>query len=169
MNRKAYEYGRSQVRSLFLVIAVAFGISTVHAQTATPVRSGRGAMSAQDMAKMAAQATSGSDAADQVCARFAVGSTVMAPPELKSSGGTLEVTFNFETVTDAQGLVRYCYVTSTGLQSPTLRVNPGDTLIIHFNNNLPATAPASASDNMAGMKMALKPNDSSTSSAPAMA
>lgn len=88
-------------------------------------------MSVQDMAKMGAQAT-GSDAADQVCARFAAGSVVPATPELKSSNGTLEVTFEFQTATDAQGLVRYCYVTNTGLEAPTLRVNPGDTLIIHF-------------------------------------
>jgi Flp pilus assembly protein TadG len=114
-------------------------------------------MSAQDMAKMAAPAASGSDAADQVCARFPAGSVVSAPPELKSSNGTLEVTFEFQTVTDSQGLARYCYVTNTGLEAPTLRVNPGDTLIIHFQNDLPAVAAGSASDNMAGMKMALTP------------
>jgi len=165
MSRKAFSYGRLRGSSLFLAIAVVFSMGTVGAQTTTRVHSGRGAMSEKDMAKMVAQATSGSDTADQVCARFATGSTVTAPPELKSTGGKLEVTFNFQTVTDAQGLVRYCYVTPAGLQSPTLRVNPGDTLIIHFNNNLPATAAASASDNMAGMKMTLTPNDSGTSSA----
>lgn len=63
----------------------------------------------------------------------------------------------FLTATDSQGLVRYCYVTDTGLQAPTLRVNPGDQLIIHFQNDLPATA-----NNMAGMKMSLSPNDSSS-------
>jgi len=165
MSRKAFSYGCVKVSSLFLAIAVIFSMSTLGAQTTTRIHPGRGAMSAQDMAKMVAQATSGSNTADQVCARFATGSTVTAPPELKSSGGTLEVTFNFQTVTDSQGLVRYCYVTPAGLQSPTLRVNPGDTLIIHFNNNLPATAAASATDNMAGMKMALAPKDSTTSSA----
>ena len=165
MSHKAFSCGRVKVSSLFLAIAVVFSVCTVGAQTTSRAHPGRGAMSAQDMAKMVAQATSGSDTADQVCARFATGSTVTAPPELKSSSGTLEVTFNFQTVTDAQGLVRYCYVTTTGLQSPTLRVNPGDTLIIHFNNNLPATASASASDNMAGMKMALTPKDSSASNA----
>jgi FtsP/CotA-like multicopper oxidase with cupredoxin domain len=165
MSRKAFRCGRLKINSLFLAIAVVFSMSAVRAQTTTTIHPGRGAMSAQDMAKMVAQATSGSDTADQVCARFATGSTVTAPPELKSSGGTLEVTFNFQTVTDAQGLVRYCYVTTAGSESPTLRVNPGDLLIIHFNNNLPATAAASASNNMAGMKMALNPKDSTTSSA----
>ena len=105
--------------------------------------------------------------ADQVCARFAAGSSVTAPPELKSSNGTLEVTFTFQTVTDAQGLVRYCYVTNTGLEAPTLRVNPGDTLIIHFLNNLPAASASSSSDNMAGMKMDLTPQTAITSTSSA--
>ncbi len=123
---------------------------------------GHGAMSAQDMAKMAAPAAAGSDAADQICARFAAGSATTAPTELKSQGGVLEVTFKFLTATDSQGLVRYCYITDTGLEAPTLRVNPGDQLIIHFQNDLPA-AP-SASDNMAGMKMSLSSNATTSSS-----
>ena len=117
-------------------------------------------MSAQDMAKMASPAAAGTDAADQVCARFSSGSATTAPPELQSQNGVLEVTMKFLTVTDSQGLVRYCYVTDTGLQAPTLRVNPGDQLIIHFQNDLPASA-----HNMAGMKMSLSPKDSSSSTA----
>jgi FtsP/CotA-like multicopper oxidase with cupredoxin domain len=144
MSRKAFSYGRLKVSSLVLAIAVVFSVSTVGAQTTAPTHLGRGVVPAWDMAKMASQATSGSDAADQVCPRSAAGSTVTAPPELKSSGGTFEATLNFQTVNDAQGLVRYCFVTSPSLQSPTLRVNPGDTLIIHFNNNLPVTAASSA-------------------------
>src|SRR5580698_4097844 len=111
-------------------------------------------MSAQDMAKMASAAVAGTDTADQVCGRFAAGSTATAPPELQSKNGVLEVTMKFLTVTDSQGLIRYCYMTDTGLQSPTLRVNPGDQLIIHFQNDLPAAA-----NNMAGMKMTLSSDD----------
>ena len=92
-----------------------------------------------------------------MCARFAAGSATTAPPELESQNGVLEVTMKFLTATDSQGLVRYCYVTDTGLQAPTLRVNPGDQLIIHFQNDLPAAA-----NNMAGMKMSLSPHDSSS-------
>ncbi|HEY3927317.1 MAG TPA: Ig-like domain repeat protein [Candidatus Koribacter sp.] len=77
------------------------------------------------------------DPADSVCPRSAEGSTVAQPPDLYSSGGKLEVTFNFKTTTDDNGLPRYCYITDTGLQAPTLHVNPGDQLIIHFNNQLP--------------------------------
>ena len=76
----------------------------------------------------------------------------------------------FYTVTDSQGLVRYCYVTNTGLEAPTLVVNPGDNLIIHFPNDLPAAA-SSTSDNMASMKMTLSNDsamgDAATSTSPA--
>ena len=123
---------------------------------------GRGAISVQDLAKLASPVALGTDAADQVCARAATGSATTAPPELESQNGVLEVTFKFLTATDAQGLVRYCYVTDTGLQAPTLRVNPGDRLIIHFQNDLPAVA-----GNMAGMKMSLSADDATTSTSSA--
>ena len=124
---------------------------------ASAQRDGRGAMSAQDMAKMASRAAAGTDTANQVCARFSAGSATSAPPELESQNGLLEVTLKFLTATDSEGLVRYCYVTDTGMEAPTLRVNPGDQ-IIHFQNDLPAAA-----NNMASMKMSLSPHDSSSS------
>jgi FtsP/CotA-like multicopper oxidase with cupredoxin domain len=81
------------------------------------------------------------DPADQVCARFAPGSVVPVPPDLSSQNGALEVSFKFQTVTDAQGLTRYCYVTDSGLEAPTLHVHPGDQLIIHLQNDLPPAGP----------------------------
>ncbi len=149
---------------LLLAFLLCFSVSTAEAQGTHP---GRGAISAQDLAKLVAPAASGSDAADQVCARFATGSATTAPPELESQNGVLEVSFKFLTATDSQGLVRYCFVTDTGLESPTLRVNPGDQLIIHFQNDLPAASASSASDNMAGMKMSLDSHDAATSTSSA--
>ena len=82
------------------------------------------------------------DPADQVCARYAPGSALPVPPELFSENHVLEVTLKFVTVTDLQGLQRYCYLTAAGLQTPTLHVSAGDQLIIHLQNALPAgTAP----------------------------
>jgi FtsP/CotA-like multicopper oxidase with cupredoxin domain len=131
----------------------AFLLGTLIAIIATPLLAathpGRGAMSPQDMVKMAAPADTGSSLADLVCARSIPGSTVTAPPELHSVNGVLEVTFKFLTTIDTQGLARYCYVTDTGLESPTLRVNPGDKLVIHLNNQLPATD-ASSMDSASG-------------------
>ena len=84
------------------------------------------------------------DPADQVCARYAPGSALPAPPELFSENHVLEVTLKFVTVTDAQGLQRYCYLSGAGLQTPTLHVSPGDQLIIHLQNALPAGPAPSA-------------------------
>jgi FtsP/CotA-like multicopper oxidase with cupredoxin domain len=80
------------------------------------------------------------DPADQVCARSAPGSALPTPPELFSENHVLEVTLKFVTVTDAQGLQRYCYQSGAGLQTPTLHVSPGDQLIIHLQNALPPGA-----------------------------
>lgn len=90
------------------------------------------------------------DPADQICPRFAPGSVLPAPQDLRSQNGVLELTLLFKTAIDQQGLTRYCYVTDTGLESPTLHVSPGDQLIIHFQNTLPAGA-AAASQSMAKM------------------
>jgi FtsP/CotA-like multicopper oxidase with cupredoxin domain len=127
---------------------------------------GRGAVSAQDLSRLTSPAATGTTAADQVCARYTTGSTISDPPAIQSQNGVLETTIGFYTVTDSEGLVRYCYVTSNGIEAPTLIVNPGDNLIIHFKNSLPATTASSMSDNMASMKMALS-NDSTTSTSPA--
>ncbi len=149
--------GRSRSSRATCLLLLLASLSSF-AQRAHP---GRGAISAQDLARLIAPAAAGSDAADSVCPRFAAGSAVAAPAELRSANGVLEVTLHFQTVTDAQGLARYCYLTDSGLQAPTLRVNPGDLLTIHFHNDLPA---ASAGDGMAGMKMSLTPGESSSAS-----
>jgi FtsP/CotA-like multicopper oxidase with cupredoxin domain len=126
---------------------------------------GRGAVSAQDLSKLTSPSAVGTTAADQVCARYTTGSNIADPPVLQSQNGVLEVTIGFYTVTDSEGLVRYCYVTNTGLESPTLVVNPGDNLIIHFQNELPEVTASSASNNMASMNMTLS-NDAATSASP---
>lgn len=76
---------------------------------------------------------------DVVCPRFHAGATVRSPDELSSVDGVLEVTFHFQTVVDQQGLTRYCYISDDGLQAPTLKVWPGDKLIIHLENDLPVS------------------------------
>ncbi len=90
-----------------------------------------------------AQAQS-TDPADAICPRFAPGSVLPAPADLHSQNGVLELTLLFKSTVDRAGLTRYCYVTDTGLESPTLHVNPGDELVIHFQNALPAGAAATS-------------------------
>lgn len=100
-------------------------------------RSGRGATLAQDREKLGTGPLASSRVGG-ACHDIAEGSTALAPADLVNQNGVLEVTLNLQTDVDATGRQRYCYVTSTGLVSPTLRVNPGDTLLIHFDNQLPA-------------------------------
>ena len=162
---KGFAVPRSgRMRALSLTVLVLLLIGDAIPSQAQNRYPGRGAVSAQDKAKLTSPAATGTTAADQVCARYTTGSTVSDPPVLQSQNGVLEVTIGFHTVTDAQGLVRYCYVTSAGTESPTLVVSPGDNLIIHFQNELPAAAAASATDNMASMKMALSNNATTSSS-----
>ncbi len=74
-----------------------------------------------------------------VCPRPAAGATVENPPELRSQNGVLEVSLHvrYQQTLVSEGPPRYCYVTEDGLESPTLRVHPGDRLIIHLHNDLP--------------------------------
>ena len=72
------------------------------------------------------------------CPRPAPGSVVTPPPELFSRNGVLNVVFNYFTSMDAQGRTLFCFVTSDGLESPTLHVNPGDTINITLTNQVPA-------------------------------
>lgn len=106
------------------------------------------------------------DPADLVCPRFAPGSVLSPPPDLYSTNGTLEVTFTYQTTVDEQGLTRYCYIANgtTTLEAPTLHVNPGDQLIINFQNNLP---PATAAQLASGMKMPAMPGMSMPMAQPA--
>jgi FtsP/CotA-like multicopper oxidase with cupredoxin domain len=89
------------------------------------------------------------------CEQLAPGSSVSTPSALYSSNGILQVNFSFVTGTDSNGLTRFCYINpETGDQAPTLRVNPGDQLIIHFTNDIPAgSSAAKAAAAMPGMTM----------------
>ncbi len=78
----------------------------------------------------------GQNTVPENCPRPIAGSQVAEPEDLRSDRGVLEVTFKFLTSADAHGHVRYCYIYKDGSQSPTLRVNPGDTLILHLENDI---------------------------------
>lgn len=71
------------------------------------------------------------------CPRFAVGSSVPTPPSLYSSNGRLTVNLSYNSQPDPNGNTRYCFTTPDGSESPTLNINPGDTLTVIVKNNLP--------------------------------
>ena len=71
------------------------------------------------------------------CSRFTAGSAIHNPPALHSQNGVLNVQFSYQTTTDSVGRQLYCFMTPSGLENPTLHVNPGDTLNITVTNNTP--------------------------------
>jgi FtsP/CotA-like multicopper oxidase with cupredoxin domain len=74
--------------------------------------------------------------------RPAAGSVVGEPEDLRSQNGVLEVELAYRNFTGADGETRYCYVSDDGAEAPTLRMKPGDLLILNFKNeiSLPAEA-----------------------------
>jgi FtsP/CotA-like multicopper oxidase with cupredoxin domain len=67
--------------------------------------------------------------------RFVAGSVIRNPRALYSFNGVLNVRFSYQQTTDSVGRLQYCFMTETGIQEPTLHVNPGDTLNITVTNN----------------------------------
>src|SRR5580692_3506027 len=80
--------------------------------------------------------TSMARAREDVCVRPEPGSAVPEPAELRSQGGILETDLRIRDQRLPDGSSRYCYLTPDGKPSPTLRVKPGDQLVIHFKNDL---------------------------------
>jgi FtsP/CotA-like multicopper oxidase with cupredoxin domain len=75
-----------------------------------------------------------------------VGSAVPEPADLRSENGVLEVELAYRNFTGADGETRYCYVSQDGSQAPTLRMKPGDVLILHLTNELTATSQPKATE-----------------------
>jgi FtsP/CotA-like multicopper oxidase with cupredoxin domain len=72
------------------------------------------------------------------------GGIVQEPASLVSTNGTLRADFEFRTSVDGYGLRHYCYVNNGSIISPTLRVHPGDELVLRLRNELPASGDLSA-------------------------
>ncbi len=70
------------------------------------------------------------------CARPPPGSVVPEPEDLRARHGVLKLDLTVRNYRESDGSVRYCYVLDNGAQSPTLRVHPGDLLILHLKNDL---------------------------------
>ena len=70
------------------------------------------------------------------CVRPEPGSEISEPQELRSRDGVLELDLAIDDQKLPDGTTRYCYVTSDGKLSPTLRLKPGDQLVIRLKNDL---------------------------------
>ena len=75
--------------------------------------------------------------AQSPCLRYATGSMVSEPEDLYSKDGVLVVNFTYQTYQDDTGKTYFCFVNSDGVQSPTLHVQPGDTLKLTLTNLVP--------------------------------
>jgi FtsP/CotA-like multicopper oxidase with cupredoxin domain len=72
------------------------------------------------------------------CQRPVAGSKVTPPPDLYNQYGVLNVMLEYHTSIDDAGRTLFCFKTPRGAESPTLHVNPGDTLNITLTNMVPA-------------------------------
>jgi FtsP/CotA-like multicopper oxidase with cupredoxin domain len=80
-----------------------------------------------------------------ICPRPQPGSTVLEPAEVHSQDGVLKLDLAVHSQIEADGSTRYCYIDEHGRESPTLRLNPGDLLILNLKNDLvPSVQGASA-------------------------
>jgi FtsP/CotA-like multicopper oxidase with cupredoxin domain len=78
------------------------------------------------------------------CPRPAQGSEVLEPEDLRSHDGVLQVDLTVHNYKERDGSTRYCYLLPGGGQSPTLRLKPGDLLILKLKNDLTNTDSDSA-------------------------
>jgi FtsP/CotA-like multicopper oxidase with cupredoxin domain len=76
------------------------------------------------------------------CPRPAPGSAVPEPPELRSHDGVLRLDLTIRNDPGPRGSKRYCYLLPDGTQSPTLRLHPGDLLILRLKNALTDDTPS---------------------------
>jgi hypothetical protein len=70
------------------------------------------------------------------CPRPAPGSVISAPEDLRSHNGVLKVELTAFNGKQPDGSVRYCFLDGNGNQSPTIRVSPGDLVILTLKNDL---------------------------------
>jgi FtsP/CotA-like multicopper oxidase with cupredoxin domain len=71
---------------------------------------------------------------EETCIRPQVGSAVDEPADLRSKDGVLELTLTARDDKERDGRTRYCFTDAADDESPTLRVHPGDLVLIHLKN-----------------------------------
>ena len=72
----------------------------------------------------------------EACPRPAPGALVLEPKDLRSKDGVLRVDLTVRNQPERDGSIRFCYLLADGSQSPTLRLKPGDMLVLNLKNSL---------------------------------
>ena len=96
-------------------------------------------------AEMRAQTTA------DFCPRPSPASTVTEPANLSSTNGVLKVELTARNEKQEDGSIRYCFVDGAGRESPTLRVHPGDLVLLTLKDDLTdfgSSAPAALHQHM---------------------
>src|SRR5271170_3064569 len=84
------------------------------------------------------------------CPHPSPSAAVPEPEDLRSQKGVLKVDITVRNFTEPDGTARFCYFDANGNQSPTLRLSPGDLLILNLKNDLTNSShavPAAKSNN----------------------
>ena len=89
-------------------------------------------------------ASAPSAAPDELCPRPAVGSAMPVPADLRSEHGELKLDLEIRNVREQDGSVRYCFAMPNGGEAPTLRLHPGDRLVLRLKNKLQDIDPIAA-------------------------
>jgi len=81
--------------------------------------------------------------AQQMCPpRPTAGTAITNPLDLYSQNGVLTLNLSLQSQVGPTGFTHYCYVylnNGNPVEAPTLRVNPGDRLVLNFTNNITVT------------------------------
>ncbi len=81
--------------------------------------------------------------AQQICpSRPAPGAPISNPLDLYSQNGTLTLDLSLKSEVGSSGFTHFCYVymkDGNPIEAPTLRLNPGDQLVLNFTNNITVT------------------------------
>jgi FtsP/CotA-like multicopper oxidase with cupredoxin domain len=99
---------------------------------------------------------SAQDSPNHICARPSAGSTVPEPQDLRSQNGVLKVNLTVRNISEPDKPSRSCYLAGDGSESPTLRLHPGDLLILSLKNDLTDPDHATATPNQHHMHAAAK-------------
>jgi FtsP/CotA-like multicopper oxidase with cupredoxin domain len=111
----------------------------------------------------AAAQSSPQSLAEAACPRPNAGEVIPEPEDLRSENGVLKVDVSFRNDLDAGGRMRYCYVFGRGMQSPNLRLRPGDLLVLRLKNELTDDAITTSATHLAnatrssGLRAAIEP------------
>src|SRR5580693_5855223 len=90
---------------------------------------------------------SAQESPNDICARPSAGSLVPEPHDLRSQNGVLKVNLTVRNISESGKPARYCYISEDGSQSPTLRLQPGDLLVLNLKNDLTDPEHATAAPN----------------------